>query len=195
LFSIVKLRIKILSHREQQRYRLVIIISFNLQKWKSKKIFYNVINTNAFFLLTFPKIVNNIKIMKRETSEQHLAFYVRLGENIRKCRQDHNLSQEKLANLAGLTRTSLTNIEKGRQHPPLHTLCEIIEHLQVDIADLLPRPDAIKAPSDIKALAGKQVRGDDELEYIESAIKEKSHGDTKTQNRGDSKRASGQKRH
>lgn len=118
--------------------------------------------------------------MKKESS-QRIAFYQQLGENIRKCRNHRGLSQERLANLVGLTRTSLTNIEKGRQHPPLHTLCEIIVQLKVDFVDLIPRPIAIKEPSDIKALAGKQVRGENELAFIESAIKaEQSYGDTKT---------------
>ena len=66
----------------------------------------------------------------KKTISQQLTFYPQLGENIRKYRKDRHLSQERLANLVGLTRTSLTNIEKGRQHPPLHTLCEIIEQLQ-----------------------------------------------------------------
>jgi transcriptional regulator with XRE-family HTH domain len=129
--------------------------------------------------------------MKKNTPQQ-LMFYKQLGENIRQCRKDRDLSQERLASLVGLTRTSLTNIEKGRQHPPLHTLCEIIEHLQVAIVDLLPRPAAIKEPSDIKALAGEQVRGDDELAFIETAIKgEKSHGHKKKQDSGNGGKTSG----
>jgi transcriptional regulator with XRE-family HTH domain len=129
--------------------------------------------------------------MKKNTPQQS-TFYRQLGKNIQRCRKDRDLSQERLASLVGLTRTSLTNIEKGRQHPPLHTLCEIIEHLQVDIVDLLPRPAAIKEPSDIKALAGKQVRDDDELAFIETAIKgEKSHGHKKKQNSDNGGKTSG----
>lgn len=122
--------------------------------------------------------------MKKKTP-QLAAFYTELGANIRKFRLKRDLSQEQLANLVGLTRTSLTNIEKGRQHPPLHTFCELVEQLKIDFATLLPRPVAIKAPSDLKALAGKQVRGADELAFIETAIKgEKSYDDTKTQDSG-----------
>ena len=108
--------------------------------------------------------------MKKDSSEQTL-FYQQLGANIRKFREKKKISQEALANLIGLTRTSLTNIEKGRQHPPLHKLCEIIEHLQIDISDVLPLPATIKEPSDISALALSQVRGDDELKFIKTAIK------------------------
>ncbi len=133
--------------------------------------------------------------MKKETPQQ-ATFYKELGANIRKLRLQRELSQEELANLVGLTRTSLTNIEKGRQHPPLHTFCDLVEQLKVDFSELLPRPATIKAPSDIKALAGKQVRGNEELMFIETTIKgEKSYGDTKTQDPGDGKAASGRKRH
>jgi transcriptional regulator with XRE-family HTH domain len=134
-------------------------------------------------------------MMKKETPQQAM-FYRELGANIRKLRRKRELSQEELANLVGLTRTSLTNIEKGRQHPPLHMFCDLVEQLKVDFSELLPRPATIKAPSDIEALAGKQVRGDKELEFIRTTITgEKPYGDTKTQDRGDGKRASGRKRH
>ncbi|MGO8990132.1 MAG: helix-turn-helix domain-containing protein [bacterium] len=133
--------------------------------------------------------------MRKESSQQ-FTFYQQLGENIRNRRKYRKLSQERLADLVGLTRTSMTNIEKGRQRPPLHTLCEIIEHLRADIGDLLPRSSAIKAPSDIKALAGEQVRGDAEMAFIETAIKgRKTYGDAKTQNSGIGGKPSRRKRH
>ncbi len=119
--------------------------------------------------------------MKKETP-QNAAFYQQLGTNIRKCRNLRKLSQDALAKLVGLTRTSLTNIEQGRQHPPLHTFCEIVDQLKVDISELLPLRPTPREPFDLKTLAGSQVRGEDELAFIETAIGAKggkSHGDTK----------------
>lgn len=113
---------------------------------------------------------------------QQGAFYKQLGDNIRKCRNRRNLSQDALAKLVGLTRTSLTNIENGRQHPPLHTFCEIVEQLKVDISQLLPAHPATIEPLDFAALVGKQVRGENELAFIKTAIGIKdggSHGNTK----------------
>jgi transcriptional regulator with XRE-family HTH domain len=133
--------------------------------------------------------------MRKQRSQQS-TFYQQLGDNIRSLRKDRDLSQQRLADLVGLSRTSLTNIEKGRQHPPLHTLCEIVEYLQGDIAHLLPRPEPMREPSDIKALAGEQVRGDDELAFIETAIRGGTeHGGKKTQDSGDGEKPSGRKRH
>jgi len=71
-------------------------------------------------------------------SPVEVAFYRQLGANIRKCRKRSKLSQAGLAKRIGLARTSLTNIENGRQRPPLHTLYDIVENLQLDLAELLP---------------------------------------------------------
>lgn len=116
---------------------------------------------------------------------QQFEFYRQLGESIRKYRKRRKLSQDALAKLVGLTRTSLTNIENGRQHPPLHTLCEIVEQLEVEFSELLPRSPAILGTVDVEALAGSQVRGVNELAFIENAIGLKgrgSNGNTATEN-------------
>jgi transcriptional regulator with XRE-family HTH domain len=111
------------------------------------------------------------------STPQHAAFYREVGENIRKWRTQRSLSQDTLAKLIGLTRTSLTNIEKGRQHPPLHTFCEIVEKLKIEIADLLPaRSTSASEPVDFKQLAGQQVRGESELTFITTAIGIKGEG-------------------
>ena len=123
---------------------------------------------------------------------QQSEFYRQLGESIRKCRKKRKLSQDALAKLIGLTRTSLTNIESGRQHPPLHTFCEIVDQLKVDFSELLPRTLAPRATIDVGALLGSQVRSD-ELAFIETGIGIKgrgSHGDTTKKNSGNGRRAS-----
>ncbi|MEO8630212.1 MAG: helix-turn-helix transcriptional regulator [Betaproteobacteria bacterium] len=121
-------------------------------------------------------------------TRQQAAFYRQLGQNIRTVRKRSKLSQDGLAQLVGLTRTSLTNIENGRQHPPLHTLCEIVEKLKVDISELLPRPIASGEAIDVAVMIGDQLRGEDELAFIKSGIAIKtggSNGDTETQDTSD----------
>ncbi len=66
------------------------------------------------------------------------AFYEELGLRILAKRRDRKVTQEKLAELVGLTRTSITNIEKGRQKVLAHVLLELAEALNTDVADLLP---------------------------------------------------------
>ena len=115
-------------------------------------------------------------------------FYRQLGERIRTLRKRRELSQDALARLVGLSRTSLTNIEIGRQHPPLHTFCEIVEQLQVDFSELLPHRMAATTPVNVEALAGTRVRGKNELVFIETGIGMKGkepHGDTAAKNPSD----------
>lgn len=62
-----------------------------------------------------------------------------IGEKIRQAREKISLSQTKLAEKLGISRVSIVNIEKGRQHAPVHTLWDIAEQLGVEVAELIPR--------------------------------------------------------
>lgn len=55
--------------------------------------------------------------------EQH--FYATLGRNIRDLRESRHMTQELLSSKIPLTRTSISNIEAGRQRVPLHVLSSI----------------------------------------------------------------------
>ncbi|HYV94660.1 MAG TPA: helix-turn-helix transcriptional regulator [Chitinophagales bacterium] len=65
-------------------------------------------------------------------------FYVALGKRIKTARKQAEIKQETLASLLHLSRASIVNIEKGRQHPPIHTLCTMAQTLGVEVASLLP---------------------------------------------------------
>ncbi len=65
-----------------------------------------------------------------------------------------------LGTAIGRTRASVSNIEAGRQHPPLHALYAIADALNVAITDLLPLPpQSPAAPSqrEIDALRAQGV--------------------------------------
>ncbi len=66
------------------------------------------------------------------------AFYTALGARIRAARIKAKSSQEDLARAVGLARTSITNIEKGRQPLQAHVLAKIAESLSTEPAALLP---------------------------------------------------------
>jgi transcriptional regulator with XRE-family HTH domain len=66
-------------------------------------------------------------------------FYTSLGRNIRTARLKERLTQAALAASVGMTRTSITNIETGRQPIHVHTLAEIVRVLNSSYAKLLPR--------------------------------------------------------
>ena len=82
--------------------------------------------------------------------KDHAAFYKQVGERIRKERTTRKVSQEALAMAVGLKRTSISNIEKGRQRLLLHTFYEIADTLKSKPIDLLPptmTPQLISATS------------------------------------------------
>jgi transcriptional regulator with XRE-family HTH domain len=65
-------------------------------------------------------------------------LYEELGSRIKKQRETKGFKQAPFAELLKISRASLVNIEKGRQHPPLHNLYEIARLLGLSMNDLLP---------------------------------------------------------
>src|ERR1700730_18235230 len=82
--------------------------------------------------------------MRRPRFEGNRDFYAAVGRRIAKARTGR-LTQDALAKRTALTRTSIINIEKGRQQILLHTLVGIAHSLQVSVADLIPDPDSIES--------------------------------------------------
>jgi transcriptional regulator with XRE-family HTH domain len=68
------------------------------------------------------------------------ALYRAFGNLVRLSREQRRdpLSQEKLGGLVGLSRTSITNIEKGRHHLVVHQLLAFARALNVPPEALLP---------------------------------------------------------
>lgn len=66
------------------------------------------------------------------------AFYSTVGKKIRQGRIARKITQEELGASVNLTRTSIINIEKGRQRMLLHTLVAIAETLRTDTSSLFP---------------------------------------------------------
>lgn len=91
-------------------------------------------------------------------------IYKTLGENIQKARNKANISQEELAKSVKLVRTSITNIEKGKQKIQIHTLYQIAFALSVSIDDLLPELNTI-AP-DVHQLLNQQSLEQDTKEAV-----------------------------
>jgi transcriptional regulator with XRE-family HTH domain len=69
--------------------------------------------------------------------ESHNLYEI-VGRRVREARKAAKLTQEELATRVDLTRTSVTNIEKGRQKLLLHTLFDLAAEMKVPVAQLLP---------------------------------------------------------
>lgn len=71
-----------------------------------------------------------------DVDEEHL--YQLVGEAVKRRRVETGMTQSRLATEVGVTRTSVTNIETGRQKPPLHLLFKICAVLGVEGKDVIP---------------------------------------------------------
>lgn len=69
---------------------------------------------------------------------EHERLYRILGGRIRQRRKELEWTQSALAEKAGISRASVVNIEKGRQHPPLHLLFDLAVHLGIEVIALIP---------------------------------------------------------
>jgi transcriptional regulator with XRE-family HTH domain len=65
-------------------------------------------------------------------------FYVGLGRKIQHARRHLGITQEQLAARLSLNRTSITNIESGKQRILVHTLIEIASIFGLSPAELFP---------------------------------------------------------
>jgi transcriptional regulator with XRE-family HTH domain len=82
------------------------------------------------------------------------AFYVEFGKLVRGYRSRLKLTQDDLADRVGLSRTSITNIEQGRQKVLLHQLFVLAESLGVTPDALLPSTQARPQPDLEEKLPG-----------------------------------------
>src|SRR5262245_59019840 len=80
------------------------------------------------------------EIDPRELDENLL--YQAIGRRIRDLRltRSPKLTQGRLAELLGVERTSVTNIEKGVQRPPLSFVYRLALEFDLSLVDLLPPP-------------------------------------------------------
>jgi transcriptional regulator with XRE-family HTH domain len=70
------------------------------------------------------------------------GLYKEFGRLLRARRKDAGLTQSQVAERVGLTRTSITNIERGIQHISLHQLFLLASAVGVGPVSLLPDQEA-----------------------------------------------------
>lgn len=68
-------------------------------------------------------------------------LYREFGRLLRRRRERAHLSQEVLGKRVGLTRTSISNLEAGRQRLPLHLVYRFADVLGIEPGELMPHPD------------------------------------------------------
>jgi DNA-binding XRE family transcriptional regulator len=103
-------------------------------------------------------------------------FYQLVGEKICSARKAVGMKQEALASFLELSRTSIVNIEKGRQHPSLYQIREIARLVGVSIESLIPETTALeaKSKSSWQKIINKTVRDKESSEKILGFVTELS---------------------
>lgn len=84
-------------------------------------------------------------------------LYFQIGERLKAKRSEMKISQSELAKVVGVLRTSISNIETGRQKAPLHLLYNICAALNVEPSAILPSLGEIQSSTvQIRTNAGMQ---------------------------------------
>lgn len=86
-------------------------------------------------------------------------FYRVLGQRLRNARREVGVTQIKLANIVGLSRSSIANIESGRQPVYIHALVSIAGQLGIPLTDLIPPEDVAdeqRIEGELKKLGAQQ---------------------------------------
>lgn len=92
-------------------------------------------------------------------------YYRELGQRIQRARLHQKLTQENLGTLIGLSRTSIVNIERGRQKILAHTLVRLAHALHMELSDL-----ARESTEDLKIEELLQHLPESTKEFVRSAV-------------------------
>lgn len=87
-----------------------------------------------------------------------VMLYQRVGESVRRRRKEVGMTQSQLAAEVGVLRTSVTNIETGRQKAPLHLLVKICAALGMETREAVPDNGQIVLPENVPVEVDGEVR-------------------------------------
>ncbi|WP_433081604.1 helix-turn-helix domain-containing protein [Dactylosporangium sp. CA-052675] len=109
--------------------------------------------------------------MAEASNEAIDRFYADVGQRIRDARAESGATQSQVAARAGLTRSSIANIEAGRQRVPLHVLAMVAEVLGVEPQSLFSIEMLLEGSIGMSVLS-LRLEGEDpaDREFIEGAI-------------------------
>jgi transcriptional regulator with XRE-family HTH domain len=96
--------------------------------------------------------------MLDEMAETRSPAHVAYGLALRQVRSERGISQERLADLAGLDRTYVSGIERGERNPSLTNLLRLATTLEVALREVATRADVIaEAGGDPHVLQTRQA--------------------------------------
>ena len=75
--------------------------------------------------------------LKRHLSVKNSADVKRFGIHLRKIREDRDLSQQQLADMANIAKTTIQRMELGRQAGTIDILISISKALDIPVSELV----------------------------------------------------------
>jgi DNA-binding XRE family transcriptional regulator len=85
-------------------------------------------------------------------------LYRRIGESVRRRRKEVGMTQSQVAAEVGVLRTSVTNIETGRQKAPLHLLFKICAALGIETSTVIPENAEVVRPYAVPVEVDGEIR-------------------------------------
>ncbi len=84
-------------------------------------------------------------------------LYETIGQGIRRRRLELGITQGQLAQTAGVLRSSIANVETGKQRSPLHLIYRLCAALNLDARQVLPDTSEVIRGSRIEVDTGDAV--------------------------------------
>lgn len=104
-----------------------------------KNIIEILIKFNNLVVCTIVKCLNtSLYLFKRSKEEYKMEIYFHIGRKLKELREKLGYKQLEVADKINMTRSSVANIEQGRQKIQIDVLYELAYLYDVDPKDLLP---------------------------------------------------------
>lgn len=104
------------------------------------------------------------------------ALYKEFGRDLKKARREADLTQKQVADRVGLTRTSITNIERGNQHIALHQLFLLASAVGCHPTELLPDQTVSLEEERLPRKAMEELAEDEEGREFAAAVLRRGSG-------------------
>jgi XRE family transcriptional regulator, aerobic/anaerobic benzoate catabolism transcriptional regulator len=108
------------------------------------------------------------------TADPSRLYLAKLGQEVRKLRQQRGITLKRMAQLSGLSDRFLIEVEKGNANPSITSLVKLADALQTTLTDLLPSDNQTKtqdASTSVKqVLALLRNRPDEQVSRIMSCL-------------------------
>jgi y4mF family transcriptional regulator len=118
-----------------------------------------------------PKVLRQPRKAAAPLHPKTKALYQHIGRAVRAAREALGLTQEELAATVGVARTSITNLEQGKQHFPLHHLLTVADALGGDLLGLIPSSSILESANPTPVVRrGVIVRGAPRADRVAAAL-------------------------